>query len=253
MKIAVLSDIHGNAVGLDAVLADLKQSPVDQMVCLGDAIQGGPQPAEVTRRLRELGLPVVMGNADAWLLSGVETGNENISPERRVQLDAVREWSLAQLCDDDKAYIASFQPTVEIPLTGAVNLLGFHGTPTSFDDMILPTTPDDTFMEWCGGYTPHILCGGHTHLQQVRRIGVTESFFFNPGSVGLAYSHMQTEANFRADAWAEYAVLTVHGSRISLEFRRVPYNLNELINAYRRSQRPHLESSLRMYGALQQV
>ena len=42
------------------------------MVCLGDAIQGGPQPAQVVSRLKELACPVVMGNADAWLLTGVE-------------------------------------------------------------------------------------------------------------------------------------------------------------------------------------
>ena len=70
MKIAIISDIHGNAFALDTVLGDLKREPVDQIVCLGDAIQGGAQPAQTVARLRELGCPVVMGNADAWLLSG---------------------------------------------------------------------------------------------------------------------------------------------------------------------------------------
>ena len=69
MRLAVISDIHGNCFALDAVLADLRADlePVDATVCLGDAIQGGPQPAETVARLRELGCPVVMGNADAWL------------------------------------------------------------------------------------------------------------------------------------------------------------------------------------------
>ena len=65
MHIAVLSDIHGNCVALDAALADLQQRAVDRLVCLGDAIQGGPQPAETGRRLRDLGCPIVLGNADA--------------------------------------------------------------------------------------------------------------------------------------------------------------------------------------------
>ena len=47
MRIAILSDVHGNCVGLDAALADLPQHPADQIVCLGDMIQGGPQPAAV--------------------------------------------------------------------------------------------------------------------------------------------------------------------------------------------------------------
>jgi len=81
MRIAIIPDIHGNGVALDAVLADLQQQAIDQIVCLGDAIQDGPQPAAVIQRLRDLACPVVMGNADAWLLSGEETGNEDISSD----------------------------------------------------------------------------------------------------------------------------------------------------------------------------
>ncbi len=81
MRTAVISDIHGNCVALDAVLADLQAHPVDQVACLGDAIQGGPQPAKVAARLRELGWPVVMGNADAWLLSGIPTGSEPVTAQ----------------------------------------------------------------------------------------------------------------------------------------------------------------------------
>ena len=75
MRIAVFSDIHGNGLALEAVLADIQAKAPDRLVCLGDAIQGGPQPAQVVRRLRELQCPVVMGNADAWLLTGEGTGD----------------------------------------------------------------------------------------------------------------------------------------------------------------------------------
>ncbi len=90
IRVAILSDIHGNCVALDKALDDLRRDAVVQMVCLGDAIQGGPQPAKVVDRLRELGCPAVMGNADAWLLTGKETGSESIADERRRQLDAIR-------------------------------------------------------------------------------------------------------------------------------------------------------------------
>jgi predicted phosphodiesterase len=59
MRVAVISDMHGNAVAFDAVLADIAGQGIDQVVCLGDALQGGAQPAEVASRLRELGCPVV--------------------------------------------------------------------------------------------------------------------------------------------------------------------------------------------------
>src|SRR5262245_24968548 len=207
-RIAVISDMHGNCIALDAVLADLRRAIVDQIVCLGDAIQGGPQPAEVVARLRELACPVVMGNADAWLLTGEETGSENIPAERLRKMGEIRSWSLAQLSNDDQAFISQFQPTVSIPLSAARGLLCFHGSPASFDDIILPTTPKDEFQRLLGMHAPHILTGGHTHMQQIRRLGATDSFFFNPGSVGLAYSHQQPDDRLRADPWAEYAILT---------------------------------------------
>ncbi|MDQ2998815.1 MAG: metallophosphatase family protein, partial [Chloroflexota bacterium] len=96
MRIAILSDVHGNCVGLDAALADLQQHPAEQIVCLGDMIQGGPQPAEVVARLRALNCPVVMGNADAWLLTGQATDAE---PTTDQQL-AVREWQITRLAPD---------------------------------------------------------------------------------------------------------------------------------------------------------
>src|SRR5262245_56867456 len=116
MLVAIISDIHGNCIALEAVLADLSRDKIDHLVCLGDAIQGGPQPVEVVARLRALACPVVMGNADAWLLTGEETGSEPITPERLAKLNEVRVWSLAQLSDEDRAFIADFQPTVTIPL-----------------------------------------------------------------------------------------------------------------------------------------
>lgn len=248
MRIVVFSDTHGNRIALDAVLtdvADLLQQPDTRMVCLGDAVQGGPQPAAVVARLRELGCPVVMGNADAWLLSGVETGAEPASEERQRELDAVRLWSLEQLSEDDRAFIAAFQPTVTLPLDETRNLLAFHGSPHSFDDIILPTTPEDELQRLLGGFAPHILAGGHTHVQQLRHLG--ESFYFGCGSAGFAYRHGQPEGTFRADPWAEYAVLTAQDGRLRLEFRRVPFDADALIAAYLASGRPYAEKAVAEY------
>jgi predicted phosphodiesterase len=241
-RIAVFSDIHGNCVALDAVLADIASANIDQTVCLGDAIQGGPQPAETVERLRALGCPVVMGNADDWLLTGVHSGAE---PDTQKQID-VRQWQLPRLSGEDRAFIASFQPTVEIPLDGGRTLLCFHGSPTSFDDKIMPDMPNDDFKAMLGSYSGKALCGGHTHMQQVRRLGPL--FFFNPGSVGVALDQYQPEDNVVLDPWAEYAILTASGDApLSLEFRRVPFDVDVLVDAYRANGRPHADSSIAMY------
>jgi putative phosphoesterase len=247
MRILVFSDMHGNAVGLEAMLADIRGESFDQLVCLGDAIQGGPQPREVLTRLRELNCPVVMGNADDWLLTGQESGAESISDERRRKMDAVRLWSLAQLTEADLALIRTFQPTVEIPLENGRRLLCYHGSKQSFDDVILPTTPDEEVRRFLEPEEQTIYTGGHTHMQFIRHFGRT--FHFNPGSVGLAYRHDQAEgATFCVDSWAEYAVLTIAPGRMSLDFRRVPFDTERLIGIYRSSGRPFTEDVIHQYS-----
>ncbi len=248
MRIVVFSDTHGNCIALDAVLADaanLLQEPETRMVCLGDAIQGGPQPAEVVARLRELACPVVMGNADDWLLTGVETGAEPADEDRQRELDAVRIWSLDHLTMEDRAFIATFQPTVTLPLDESRNLLAFHGSPHSYDDIILPTTPDDDLQRLLGEFAPHILTGGHTHVQQLRHLG--DAFYFGCGSTGFAYRHGQPEGTFHADPWAEYAVLTAEDGRTRVEFRRVPFDVDALVATYRASGRPYAEKAIAQY------
>jgi predicted phosphodiesterase len=243
MRVAVISDIHGNRLAFDAALADVERRGTDHVVCLGDAIQGGAQPQLTVARLRELGCPVVMGNADAWLLTGEETGAE--APATPWML-AVREWSLAQLSDDDRRFIAGFAPTVEVPLPAGKKLLCAHGSPRSFDDVILPETPDDQVWRLLGDHVPAIMCGGHTHLQQIRQLGAT--FFFNPGSVGLPFRLDQPDDRPRVNPWAEYAVLTVEDDGwTGLEFRRVPHDVAGLIESIRASGMPEPERLVERY------
>ena len=241
-RIAVISDIHGNCAALDVALADILRASVDHIVCLGDAIQGGAQPAATVQRLRELACPVVMGNADAWMLTGVETGGEPVTETQ----ERVRQWSLAQLSPDDRAFIAAFAPTVTVPLSAERALLCFHGSPASFDEILLPTTPADEFRRALAPYAPAIMTGGHTHLQQVRPLD--ETFFFNPGSVGLAYNHDQPDGDFRLNPWAEYAILSETDGAIGLEFRRVSLPLETLREALATSGHPNVEKLLGEYG-----
>lgn len=254
MRLAIFSDIHANCVALDVVLADIRARQVDQMVCLGDAIQGGPQPAETVARLRNLACPIVMGNADAFLLTGEITGAEPVTE----QMAAVQAWSLARLTAEDRAFIGGFRPTITLDLSPDWRLLCFHGSPSSFDDIILPETPDDIAMLLLGLPQPEraqLLTGGHTHRQQLRRLGA--ALFFNPGSVGLPFRHPQPDPQSDAqpnaivyvDPWAEYAIVTVEDAgQFGLEFRRVPYDMATLRHAYQAGGRPFAEDELARYA-----
>jgi predicted phosphodiesterase len=134
---------------------------------------------------------------------------------------------------------------VEIALGQGRTLLGFHGSPHSFDDMILPSTPEEEVNRLLSGFAPHILAGGHTHIQQIRHLG--RSFYFGCGSVGLAYRHDQSEEHFRTDPWAEYAILTIEQDTLGLEFRRVPFDVDALIAVYQTCGRPYAEEAVAQY------
>src|SRR5690349_8585456 len=102
MRLALISDIHGNLVALDAVLADLIARNIEHTLCLGDVAAGGSQVSEVIARLQELSCPIVMGNTDAWLLSPRLTERKNLFAQK-VQDNEF--WSSQQLTEDDKAFL----------------------------------------------------------------------------------------------------------------------------------------------------
>ena len=226
MKIGLFSDVHGNAVAFDALLADLERHPVDRLVCLGDVIQGGPQPVECLERLRSLEVRVVMGNADWYVLTG-DPGEERETELQR----QVREWTAAQLSESDREYVQSFTPTVEEP-----PLLAFHASPTSFEDVILPSTPEEDFRRVLGEADALVLAGGHTHQQFLRRRA--GSTFVNPGSVGLSYDHALVEEVVRFDPWAAWAVIETDDGGMSIEFRRAPFDRDQVVAAIEASSVP---------------
>ncbi len=242
MRIAAISDIHGNSVALDATLADIRRQSVDKIICLGDTVQGGPQPSETVEKLRKAACPVVLGNADAWLLKEESDSAEPTSKEQR----EVRKWTLSKLSSGDLDFIRGYKPTVKARLGTGHQLLCFHGSPLSYDDILLPDTPNEKWEQLLGQFAPAIMAGGHTHTQQTRR--VRDGLFFNPGSVGVAYDYHVPKERFHTEPWAEYAILSYEMGFSSLEFRRAYYDLDELIRAIRANGRPHGDHMISNYG-----
>ena len=235
MRLAVISDIHGNDVAFAAVVQDIQHIGVDDVVCLGDVAQGGPQPLETLRRLRALGCRVVRGNSDDFLLEVPVASAEAIT-ERHLE---VREWSLAQLEDPDLDFVRSFEPTVGTRLAETERLLAFHGSPRSNEDVLTPDS-EAPAVEPFRGTDATVLAGGHTHMQWTRRID--SAVFVNPGSVGLAYDRHQSEEDFKLTPVAEYALVTDGGAGAGIEFRRAPFSLDELIAVTGASGHPHAQA-----------
>src|SRR5690242_17337996 len=188
MEIAIISDIHGNLVALEEVMSELSERKIEHVLCLGDVASGGPQPREVLDLLRAEGCPVIMGNTDAILLQPIDTAQTQSSAKAEntfsYYVQEAERWSAQQLTESDRDYIRTFQPTYAWPLPQQKTLLGYHGSPRSFRERLLATTPDEQLAAAFDGFQAHIFAGGHTHIPMLRRY--RDVIVLNPGSVGMA-------------------------------------------------------------------
>jgi predicted phosphodiesterase len=231
VRIGLISDVHGNLFALEAVLAELAREKLDDLICLGDVAALGPEPGGVLARLRARQCQVVMGNTDAWLLTPPTTVADEID---RVLIP----WCIAQLSDSDLEHIRSFPSMIERPLDAERPLLCFHGSPRSYDDVIISTTPDDALDAMLGGIQASILAGGHTHLQMMRRHG--DAHLINVGSVGLPAVGPAAQRN-RHVRWAEYAVVEAEGDRLDISLRRTPLDIDQMLAQARSSGMPAVD------------
>lgn len=223
MKVGLISDIHGNLVALDTVLAALERVEPDRIVCLGDVAVMGPDPAGCVERLRQRGYPVIMGNADVELLRDpAEVAAGAGHPDVR---DLII-WSQAQLTAAQLGFVRTFVPTLELDLGWGVRLLCFHGTPRSNTEVIGGTTELDALRETIGESSATLLAGGHTHQQLLRRFD--GQWLINPGSVGLTHRLTRVDAATSTPPWAEFAVVTVEGGGIDVSLRAAPLDLERM-------------------------
>ncbi len=212
MRVALLSDMHGNAVAFRAALADLEEHSPDLIVALGDVAQGGPQPRECIELLRDLGCPCVFGNSDEFLLT-LDLGAEQAEDVERLMDTA--QWSRGQVGEDGLEFLRSFEPTVQ-----AGRVLCCHATPTSNEDVVLPETPP----EQVGALEADAVAAGHVHQQWLRRFERT--LWFCVGAVGVG-------------RWCEYAL--VDDESLAIEFRRIPFDVDELIATARAKDFPYFD------------
>lgn len=242
-SIAVISDIHGNAVALEAVLENLRRYPAHEVICLGDAVQGGVQPRQVVELLQELGCPVILGNADAYVLEGAvkDTSTEAVSEPMQM----VRDWTYEQLGEEGRKFLSTFVATHETEVTPGVSLLCFHGTPDSYDGVLIPQSSEEELRSALAGHDAAYMCGGHTHIQWT--VAVDGTRFFNPGSVGLAYNRYMEQEEFYIYPLADYAMVIAEGETVRIEFCHVPYDVDLLEKAAIASGHPFAETEAHRY------
>jgi predicted phosphodiesterase len=233
-RIALIADIHGNAVALRSVLAEIERLEVDRIVCLGDVVAGGPQPREVVRELRERGIPSVMGNADDEILHPSDPSQEQGD---MVKIIEICNWNAGQMSDDELDFLAGFRPTLTLDADGQELALCVHGSPRSFDDIIHAASDAGELDAMLAGVTAPVLAAAHTHFPFMRRH--RELLVLNPGSVGRPYDPAPPGSPIMFAPWAEFAILEFEDGGLSVNFQRVGYDISALHAAARASGMPH--------------
>src|SRR4051794_43056 len=233
MRIALISDIHANEIGLRAVLADIERVGVDQIVCLGDVATLGPRPQAVIAILNELGCPCIMGNHDEFLIEPELV--EHYSQQALVR-DSVN-WCREVLPAQEVEFIRGFGRSLELELTPSASLFLFHGSPKSHMDDLLATTPADELDDLLDGHVAAVMAGGHTHVQMLRQHRGT--LLVNPGSVGLPFrEHVGGGPPTLMPGHAEYAMVEARGGEVSVTLHRVPVDRSALRRAVQGSDNP---------------
>ena len=174
MKILVITDIHGNASALEAVLN--KEEDIDGAIFLGDALLSGPQANETMALLDRLKLDIaIMGNHDEEVL------NPSIFSGWPAEWVALNEWILDQLEAGTAETVENFSSNGEYEIDG-MELYLHHGELEKGKPAALPNAPEETFAQLDAGSSRKLILFGHTHVQFERQIGLKT--YINPGSVG---------------------------------------------------------------------
>ena len=218
MRLAVISDIHGNLLALDAVLADITLRGVDQTVNLGDCVTSPLWPRETFERLQPLGLPTVRGNHDRWI---VAKPRGELSPSGRYAHDSL---SAAQR-----------ETLHALPATLALtpDVLAVHGTPSDdscylgeemLDGRLVPAKRETIIQRLGATRVPLILCG-HSHRAYLLQ-APDGGLIVNPGSVGCpVFADSPTALALEPRSpHARYAVITQRHGRWTAEFHVIDYD-----------------------------
>lgn len=223
MRIAIISDIHGNQVALEATLADLRKQPsVDQIVIGGDLCLNGPRPKEVLEIIQRLRCSVIQGNVDKEVVDD----NGVSGPKKR----SIIAWTREQIGAEGISYLAQlpFSHRVNNP-TGSDALI-VHANPLDNDHAIFPTAEDKDLEHLLGSVDENIgaLAFGHLHIPYVRQW--RHLLLFDVGSCGLSRDE---------DTRASYGILTWNGSAWEAEVRRVEYSLEKVLKQLKKCGIPH--------------
>ncbi|QCK86546.1 metallophosphoesterase family protein [Phreatobacter aquaticus] len=226
MRLAVIADIHGNVLALDAVLADIAARDLTRIVNLGDCVSGPLWPRETAERLMALDLPTVRGNHDRWVATE--------DPEKMYFSDR---FALDELPAEAIAWLGGLPTMLDLDLAG-VGIRAFHATPADDNRYLMEDATGGRLVQAGAESMRHrlgdpgsarlALCG-HSHLARLIELETPAVTLLNPGSVGCpAYSDPtppEPHVSEVGSPHARYAIVSAaDGALTSIDMVAVPYD-----------------------------
>lgn len=219
-RVAILADIHGNVPALEAVIKDIAEQRVEEVIVAGDLVGRGPQGAEVIDRVKALGWPCVRGNHEDYMLGFLRREVPEEWWHQPVWSASV--WMTERLTHHQRfmeglpfSLVTTQDPTIRV----------VHGSPTANNEGIGPWTDDDVLQKHYDAVAETTLVCAHTHRPLLKPLP-TGGQVVNVGSVGMP---------FNGDWRAQYALFDPTGGLPVVTFRQVPYDRQELLDLYESS------------------
>ena len=222
-RIAVLSDVHGNAIALEAVRKDLRAARPDAVLVAGDLVMNGPDPVGAVDALRTLeseGALIVQGNTDVAVADfDYAAAFPQYSDGVPDTMKAAAEWAHDQL-DDERLEWLRHLPAERRLWVDDTLVLVVHASPGSqtagFDQSLDPSV----VLERLSRTDARVVCVGHTHVPEIRDFGWR--VIVNDGSAGYV---------FDGDPTASWALVDVHDGNVTAEIRRTEFDALSAANA----------------------
>lgn len=219
MKIAVISDIHGNMDALNSVLDDIEKEECNKIFCLGDVAMAGPQPKEAISKIQNLikkdNFHIVQGNTDKMLSEfSFDTYNEIIKTSTVMASAYLSDSRL--LSDEEKTFLKNLTEKEEIDLFG-IKILLVHGSPRKNNENIFPNLSIEQVEEIIKDTDANLIFCGHTHMPCGYQTN-TEQTVVNVGSVGRPFSE---------EPKACYVILDINetNSTYTIKHKLIEYNV----------------------------
>ncbi len=228
-QITIFGDIHANLPALEAVFTDMAARQLDNLYCLGDLVGYGTFPNEVIDAIRERDIPTIMGNYD----QGVGQDSDDCGCAYRTleaQALGVRSiaWSNAHTTAENKTYLRQLVDKIPLQL-GDLKVVLVHGSPRKVNEYLYEDRPEASLERLLDLAEADVLVCGHTHLPYHRVLG-SGRHVINAGSVGKPKDN---------DPRACYITLAAEGRELSVEFIRVPYDVEKTAQAIEATEMPH--------------